>query len=229
MHSVNTASSYLWEESSGIVGTTRDITIVGALPGVYIYQLTATELGCASVDFDTIEVYANPVLDPPTFMVTSCSPYSAGITGGPIPLGASLNWNNMAIGSPILVSSPGLYNEVLTDINNCKTSEHIRLPDPPTAIEFPEGCMRLCDTMLPLTVPMSIVYDYWKLFHDGIAIDSGMGVPTFRIIGAGRYYLELTKDVCTVTTGELDVDIIDCACACKLLSRIACRWTRCSI
>jgi hypothetical protein len=108
---------------------------------------------------------------------------------------------------------------VLTDINNCKTREHIRLPDPPTAIEFPEGCMRLCDTMLPLTVPMSIVYDYWKLFHDGIAVDSGMGVPTFRITGPGRYYLELTKDICTITTGELDVDIIDCApCECELVS-----------
>jgi len=219
LHSVNAAVSYSWEESSSVVGTTRDISILWALPGLYIYKLTTTDLGCSSIDFDTIEVFANPVLDPPTFVVNSCSPYAATITGGPIPVGGNLNWNNMATGSPILVGSPGLYNEVLTDMNHCKTSAHIRLPDPPTAIEFPEGCMRLCDTLLPLTVPMSIAYDAWKLFHDGIAVDSGMGVPTFRITGAGSYYLELTKDICTITTGALDVDIIDCApCDCKLFS-----------
>lgn len=219
LHSVNTATSYAWKELPVTPrGSTRDITITGAALGMHTYQLTTTELGCTSVGIFTVNVIANPVLDALTYEVINCSPYEAVITGGPVFTGGSLLWSNGSGGTPITVYSPGYYEETFTySGSGCQDKVHITLPDPPTALEFPEGCMRICDTLLPLTVPMSRSYDDWELYHDATLTASGSGVPTFVITSAGSYHMYLTIDGCSITTGDLDVEVLACTpCQCKL-------------
>ena len=149
-----------------------------------------------------VQVFANPNIAVHD-SVMSCSPYRARLSVTPIPTTGSLMWNIGWPGTPITVSRPGYYQAVYTDTNGCKGSDFTNLIDPPNPADFPEGCMRICDTMLPLTVPMSRMYDNWRLYKNSVSVGSGVGTPTFVISAAGTYRMDLTIGGCTITTGDL--------------------------
>ena len=220
LHSVNTATSYLWQEGIITKGTARDLDLSAVPVGSHTYTLTTTELGCTSTATYTINVYATPTITTINYLVTACSPYSATLTAtiSPSPSGTtSLLWSNTMSGTPISVDRPGYYSAIYTDMNGCQARNDVNVPNPPNAMEFPSGCMRVCDTMLPLSVPMGRSYDNWQLYNNAVRIDSGYGIPSFVILEAGVYHMKLTIDGCTITTDDLDVEVIPCTpCSCTL-------------
>ena len=204
----------LWSNYSFADNVTDNFVTPFASP--YMYELTVTDpaTGCSSVTMVTVDIHTPPLAPTITETVASCTPYTVNLQAITAVSPAYFNWSNGATGQSINVLHGGPYAVTLTDDNGCSSVREIDVEGEPNLDFFPVGCYSFCKDDLPFMFPGPYgFFDSWRLFRDGNVIQFGVGAVTnLSIIADGYYFLDVTLNGCTFTTGIMEVTFDEKKC-----------------
>ena len=124
------------------------------------------------------------------------------------------NWSNGATGASINVNHGGLFEVTLTDGNGCSSTRLLDIEGEPNLDFFPVGCYEYCREDMPLMFPGPYGnFDSWRLFRDGVVVQSGAGpIINLAITDEGDYMLQVIDNSCVFETGIMSVVFDDEKC-----------------
>ncbi|MEZ5039656.1 MAG: gliding motility-associated C-terminal domain-containing protein [Saprospiraceae bacterium] len=203
--------TYLWETTDGqIIGANTEIQSEINAPGTYRLRVTNSRNGCETID----EVFigtdnALPIADAGPDTLLTCAVPSITLGGGNTSTGPAfiyvwLNTSGTAIGGAIsptlVVTEPGLYTLVVTNIlNGCIITSTVTVGQdiiPPNVAITPPDLLNCAQTTLVLdasAADQGANFDLLWQASNGGNIQDGQGTPTPTIDATGTYELQITN------------------------------------
>jgi hypothetical protein len=178
-------TDFVWSPSH--LGPTNTISSAGT------YTVTVTDAnGCTGSTSVSVTEYANPVASI-SGDVAFCEGGSVVLTGNG---GVSYVWNGSISGNNITVSTPGLVELTVTDINGCTASTDLTIVEHASPIADITGSNEFCEgSSVVITASGGESYDW----NDPFLIGSDVTVTT-----GGTYEVTVTDiNGCTATASKL--------------------------
>lgn len=216
---------YQWFRNDTLIDSTVILVDGGRPAGDYQYQLvlrvydSLSGVSCYDTSAkDTIRVHAlppKPAIAPPV-MIHVPSYHVLLTASEPVP--GIFNWSNGVFGPSNDIYSGGDYKVWFTDVYNCTSDSDTYVPMSPETYfpYFPEGCYTLCNQQLPLLlygVP-DVRFAYYAWLKDGGVAKSGVDtvMSPYNVDTSGDYQWVLGNGLCTDTSADMFVSLVDCDC-----------------
>lgn len=234
--------TYSWVRNPGNVNVGSLSSLVDNIwtAGVYVYTLTTTITygvnTCSSTSNYTVTTHPIPTAPSLSYNMLNCQTYSIELAANPpVTLPALYTWSSGGNGNTTIVNYGGAFRCWITDQYGCTNHVDMDVPKSPSSYfwRLPYGCLTLCPNEVPLQVdgPYYESFNYWEWLINGatvplngpyasqgagntcdplwIDLDPGQGGTGS---GSGTYQWTLGNALCTQTSHNWDVKILDHCC-----------------
>lgn len=180
--------------------------------GTHTFRLMvrpAGDPGCENYKDFTVTVSNPPSQVGLSYNIVQCQPYKVEITATG-PSNGQYNWSNGMTGQTITVTHGGIYRVTYTAPSGCIVENDITVPQSIESLMwiFPTGCYDVCPDGTSYLIGPRGIYDghNWQLNGSNIQGGSFGFINPLYVNQAGTYNLEITQGICTVKSGDMNVN-----------------------